>query len=763
MSVYRFRYDQQRVSAFGRCLGGFLIIWFVVITGYSAEADLSSPVKPHISEVDTSSPRATLRSFLAAMNDYRTGIKNNDERLLLRINDAVFCLSLSGIEEERRNFIGRNAARYIKEVIDRIWDGNFAAVPGKGNELRWRLKGTVFTIVQITEGERRGEYLFSRETVLNAENTYRRYSDLPYQAWSGKGAYIKEESQRKAKSDSGELYVKTDNPRQTMRTFMLAMEDYRKGKEDRIADAINCLDLSKTPPLGRNETGRLAAILLKEVIDRIIKIDYSKIPERQPNGDPIVRWRLKNSQNRIVIVLMTEGPRKGEYLFSAATVAGIKEFYNQVKHKPYLPGTGGGANFREPWFQSNVPSWLKTEYILFPTWQWLGLLVVIFAGYLSRHLSTILLKIVDKAARHSKTEWDDRLIAAARAPSGWIVAAIVWYIGISMLRIEGPPHTFMILAVRAAFCVALIWLLYRLSEIFTIFLERFTERTDNDFDNSLVPLVRRALRTFIVVFGVLISMQNLGFNVMSVLAGLGLGGLALALAAQDTCANFFGSLMILIDRPFKIGDVIRIGGDLGVVEQIGFRSTRIRTFEDSLLNVPNSKLANEQIDNLGKRRYRRTMTKLGLTYDTPPEKLEAFAEGLKNILKANPKVRKDYFITAFTEFADFSLNILLMYFVEVDSYEEEMAERHRIFIQALRLAEEIGVSFAFPTQSIFLENMPNPGYTPPPHEVKLEELRRKVAAFAPGGPQAQYSSGLFIPTSQDPDMLRAKEEAAKQQ
>src|SRR5690606_2130508 len=141
---------------------------------------------------------------------------------------------------------------------------------------------------------------------------------------------------------------------------------------------------------------------------------------------------------------------------------------------------------------------------------------------------------------------------------------------------------------------------------------------------------------FVVVVGALVGAQNLGIEVFSVLAGLGIGGLAVALAARDSLANFFGSIMIMVDRPFRVGHWIISKGEEGIVEDIGFRSTKIRTFYNSVVSIPNSELAIAPVDNMGLRRFRRVRTTIGVTYDTPPEKIEAFLEGIKNIIKANP-------------------------------------------------------------------------------------------------------------------------------
>jgi len=194
--------------------------------------------------------------------------------------------------------------------------------------------------------------------------------------------------------------------------------------------------------------------------------------------------------------------------------------------------------------------------------------------------------------------------------------------------------------------------------------------------------------------------------VMSLLAGLGLGGLAFALAAQDTCANFFGSLMILVDKPFRIGDYIVAKDIEGTVEDIGFRSTKIRTFYNSQVVVPNSQLAKADIDNMGRRESRRTRTHLGLEYSTKPHKLEAFIAGVKDILDKDELVDSSNYHVCFDSYGDFSLNILLIFHSRLDDYRLELEVRERVFIAIYKKAEEVGVGFAFPTQTLHVQHRP---------------------------------------------------------
>jgi MscS family membrane protein len=228
----------------------------------------------------------------------------------------------------------------------------------------------------------------------------------------------------------------------------------------------------------------------------------------------------------------------------------------------------------------------------------------------------------------------------------------------------------------------------------------------------------------------------------SLLAGLGLGGLAIALAAKDTIANFFGSIMIFIDKPFQIGDWVVIGSTEGIIEEVGFRTTRVRTFYNSLVTVPNAKVVDTAVDNYGARRYRRYHTTLSLTYDTPPEKLQAFLEAVRALIAGMPHMRKDYYLVEFKDFGESSLEVMLYCFMVVNDWSEEMRTRTQLNLEILRLGRELGVSFAFPTRTLHLETLAQLGESRPSHSGprEREELVALIDSMGPYGAGAQVKA-----------------------
>jgi MscS family membrane protein len=258
-------------------------------------------------------------------------------------------------------------------------------------------------------------------------------------------------------------------------------------------------------------------------------------------------------------------------------------------------------------------------------------------------------------------------------------------------------------AVKVLASISAIWASFRVVDILHTLMIAKAKRTENKFDDLLVPLITKSLKVFVLVIGVIFAADNLNIDVTSLLAGLGLGGLAFALAAKDLLGNFFGSLTVLLDRPFTIGDWVIIGDVEGTVEEVGFRSTRIRTFYNSLITLPNASLTTTTIDNMGVRRFRRMKTMLGLTYDTPPEKIDAFCEGVRELVRLHPYMRKDYYQVYFNQYNAASLDILVYVFWHTPDWNTELRERHRFLLDILRLAKQIGVEFAYPTQTLYLK------------------------------------------------------------
>jgi len=314
--------------------------------------------------------------------------------------------------------------------------------------------------------------------------------------------------------------------------------------------------------------------------------------------------------------------------------------------------------------------------------------------------------LTQNIATRTQTELDDVLLAAAEKPASWLILII----GILMtVHILNPPaNIFPLITLidqvgKVGSIVLGMWFLWRLVDGFSVYFSARASQSKTALDDQLVPFIAKTLKIFLILTSVLVLAQNMGYSISGLIASLGIGGIAVAMAAKDTIANVFGSIMLLIDRPFTIGDWIKTKEFEGVVEEIGFRSTRIRTFAKTVVNVPNSMLANMVIDNIDARPKRRVKMRIGITYATTTEQMKSAIKGIENILKYHIGVDQDFSLVKFDEFEDSSLSIFLYYFTKTTHWEEYLQVRQEVNMQMMELLKSLNLEFAFPSRTLYLQ------------------------------------------------------------
>ncbi len=498
--------------------------------------------------------------------------------------------------------------------------------------------------------------------------------------------------------------------RATMRTFLEAFDASKASPEAApLTVAAACLDLSQISQGLRSRQGKELAVQLKEILDKTELIDVDAISD-DPRG---ATYRLDVFDHGEITIAADE---KGEWLFDPETVRAIPALLAAVRERE----TVEGVTAVEPltagmWLRSKMPSSLLEMGLLMEHWQWLALLILVLVAWILDGLVAAVLRKV--AARHFENRFENvepmRLKRAMR-PVGLLAAGLLCWIVIYWLGLPTGVLEVLQVAVHFTVATAFVWASYRLVDVVASVLETRAAHTGNKFDDLLVPLVRKTFKIVVTAFGLVFIADTLQLPIRSILAGLGIGGLAVALAAQDLVKNLFGSLLVIMDRPFSVGDYVQIGSVSGTVEELGFRSTRIRTSQTSLGTLPNSHLITTAVDNLGERQYRRWRTTLGLTYDTPPDKIDAFCEGVRELIRHNPHTRKEGFQVAFNEFSASSLDVILHLFFDVPDWGTELVARQQLGLDILRLAEDLGVEMAFPTQTVHLHQ--EGGDDPAPRE-----------------------------------------------
>ncbi len=337
-------------------------------------------------------------------------------------------------------------------------------------------------------------------------------------------------------------------------------------------------------------------------------------------------------------------------------------------------------------------------------WRVCVFFVVILVAMVLGKLGRFFFARLGKKAAEARYRLRSALFYAISRASSYLLLAFGLKLAGQFLLVSETLSSVVDTATSCLITIAIAYALWEAMEIVDVWLKERSAQTATKMDDMLAPLVRKSLRVTIFVFTLLQVATVLSDKPLtSLLAGLGVGGLAIALAAQDTVKNFFGSLLILADKPFELGDRIIVDGHDGPVEEVGFRSTRVRTLEGNLVSIPNGDLANKAIINVGRRRSIRRIVNLGVTYDTPPEKLELALKIVKDALDNHegmdsenpPKV-------FFNDFQDSALNIFAIYWYFPPDYWAYCEMCERLNFEILRRFNEEGIEFAFPSRSLYL-------------------------------------------------------------
>lgn len=385
----------------------------------------------------------------------------------------------------------------------------------------------------------------------------------------------------------------------------------------------------------------------------------------------------------------------GEYwYYSRRTVNAINPIHNGIY--PY------GSDL----FQDLIPGIGNNTFLGLQINQWAGILILLLAAFIAYKilgfLSAIFIKwILPLFIKDANITSEDANPVAR--PLSWLLVCLLLIQFIPVLQFDIKMNQYMIMGLRILASIFGIILASRLIDLIAMIAKKLTAYTETTMDDQLVPLLVRIIRIIVVVFGIIFILQNLGVNVTALLAGVSIGGLALALAAQDTVKNFIGSISIFTDRPFQIGDFVTAAGITGTVEEVGVRSTRIREIDGTQTSIPNGNLANQTINNGSRRIHRRYATTLTVTYSTSTEQIEQFVEAVRAIAEGHEHTKEGSVNVRFQQFADSSLNIFFAVAFTRNGYPEMLESQQVINLQIMQKAAELGVDFAFPTTTVHLE------------------------------------------------------------
>lgn len=336
--------------------------------------------------------------------------------------------------------------------------------------------------------------------------------------------------------------------------------------------------------------------------------------------------------------------------------------------------------------------------------------IVWFAGFfvLSRVFKHFIAPRLIRAAEKIQNEYLSVLLQSFIRPTVFLIVLIGLYIGIRLLPFDfiyTPSWTLMQSRImRIAFIVLATWGLLNASKCVELALLSTRNKLDLRTGDTVVRFLERIYKAIVLLFSCVLVITELGYNVNSLIAGLGLGGLTFALAAQDSASNFFGGLVIILERPFEIGDWISTATLEGSVEDITFRSTKIRTLANALTVVPNSKLCGEPITNWTRMKMRLAKFSIGLTYDTPKATVEAVTKRIRTMLEEHPGVHADTVQVRLDEFAANSIDIAVQFYTKTTQIAEFREVKENINLKIMDIMSDEGASFAFPSRSIYLES-----------------------------------------------------------
>ncbi len=331
-----------------------------------------------------------------------------------------------------------------------------------------------------------------------------------------------------------------------------------------------------------------------------------------------------------------------------------------------------------------------------------ALLIVVAALVIGKILYWISKTILGKLTGKTETKIDDIILDLIEEPIVFSFTAAGMWFGLHTLTLGERAQGWIGNGFQFIIVLSITWLVARLlNSVFTFYLAPLAEASENDLDDQVLPIVRKGTGMIIWSVGIIVALNNAGYDVGAVLAGLGIGGLALAMAAKDTVSNFFGGVTIFVDQPFKLGDRVRVSGFDGTIEEIGIRSTRLRTLAGTLVTIPNSVFSDSEVENVTEEPSRKVSLNLGLTYDTTPDSMKKAITTLQEIAASNDHL-EEKIVVSFNAFGDFAMNILLIYYIKKGA--DIMETQTEVNMEVLGRFNAAGLEFAFPTQTLYTIN-----------------------------------------------------------
>jgi MscS family membrane protein len=464
-------------------------------------------------------------------------------------------------------------------------------------------------------------------------------------------------------------------------------------------------------PAAERDRATQLARRLKTILDQRLALDVRAVSgavsgdttDGDIGGDRVGVIASANGREDPVRMVRLAAPSSGgpvRWVFSQATVGYVDGWFD---------------NLGAPWLRERLPRTLMREGPLnVYYWQWIGLGLAIPAVLLvALGLGAMLRTLLGRIARRTLTDWDDLLLEHLRGPFRLWAASLAIEPLLSLLDLNARVGGFFTALTRGLVLLSLFWALLRIIRLAQDHVANAAWATGQGTQaRTLVPLLGNFLRVTLAVIALLVALAQFGYPVGTLLAGLGIGGIAVALAAQKTVEHLFGSVSLAADNAFRVGDWVRAGASEGAVERIGLRSTSIRTVDRTVVRIPNGRLADERIETFGERDRILLRTDIDLTYNTTPEQLERIRDALEAALRAHPMVFADIVRVHVVGFTDSAIRINVISWFLTTDWEEFLRIRHDMLITFMRIISANGSNFAFPSRTVY--HVQQDGATPVP-------------------------------------------------
>lgn len=315
----------------------------------------------------------------------------------------------------------------------------------------------------------------------------------------------------------------------------------------------------------------------------------------------------------------------------------------------------------------------------------------------------LLQKHFKKIASKTQTKIDDLIIYTLEKPFHLTFLVLGLFIGLNFLTLDETLYPTLYDIIKLLFYLNIAWYALRFSEaIMEVYIVPYTKKSKSKLDDQLLPIIKNTSRYAIILLSGLIILDNVGFDVTTLLAGLGIGGLALAMASQDAVSNIFGGVTVFTDKPFTVGDWIKVEGYSGIIDEVGIRSSRLRTFDGAIVTIPNNTFSKKPIENISQRKSERVVTRFGFTYETKVKKLKEAKKIIREVIKTTKGLDNNKMYISFEEFGDFALKMLVIYYIkDMSTYEKRLELRDAVNMKIKERLEKAKIDMAFPTQTIY--------------------------------------------------------------